>query len=230
MEFVWIQPGTFVMGSPDSEPGHDSDEGPQHEVTISRGFWLGKYEITQRQWESVMGTTPWSGQEFVRSNPNHPAVYVTWEDVQEFIRRLNGAAGESVYRLPSEAEWEYACRAGTMSWWSFGDDEGQLRDHAWYGANVQRPRPHEVGTRAPNPWGLYDMHGSVAEWVHDWYDESYYRHSPSIDPLGPVTFRYRVRRGGSFHGKSQDTRSASRSIGSPDEGYNFAGARLLRTE
>ena len=120
MEFVWISPGTFQMGSPNSEAGRNSNEGPVHEVEISQGFYLGKYEITQGQWESVMGETPWSGQSYVQSNSSHPAVYISWEDMRRFAAKLNSEAGEAVYRLPTEAEWEYACRAGTQTQWSFG--------------------------------------------------------------------------------------------------------------
>ena len=120
------------MGSPDTEPGRWLAEGPQHEVTISQGFYLGKFEVTQEQWESVMGTAPWPGQIFVQPNPLHPAVYISWNDMQAFIERLNEAAGEELYRLPTEAEWEYTCRAATTTRRSFGDEESQLADHAWY--------------------------------------------------------------------------------------------------
>jgi formylglycine-generating enzyme required for sulfatase activity len=232
MEFVWIEPGTFTMGSPDSEPGRYSAEGPQHEVTISQGFYLGKFEITQGQWEAVMGATPWSGQSYVQLNPNHPAVYISWDDMQEFIQRLNEAAGEELYRLPTEAEWEYAVRAGTTTRWSFGDDEGQLGDYAWYydnawNAGLQYAQP--VGTKLPNPWGLYDMHGNVWEWCQDWWGEKYYRSSPSIDPLGPATGSLRVLRGGHFGRDAQVVRSADRRRFSPDRRLNSLGARLLRT-
>lgn len=126
MSFVWLEPGVFQMGSPASEEGRWDDEGPVHEVEISAGFWLSKYEVTQEQWESVMGTSPWSGQDFVESSPSHPAVYISWDDVQRFIAKINDAAGEELYRLPSEAKWEYACRAGSTTRFSFGDDESQL--------------------------------------------------------------------------------------------------------
>ena len=136
MTFVWIESGRFRMGSPALEVGRYDREGPQHEAMISRGFYLGKTEITQEQWESVMGTTPWEGEDYVESNPQHPAVYISWDDVQLFIGRLNAAAGEEIYRLPSEAEWEYACRAGTDTRWSFGDAESRLGNYAWYRDNA----------------------------------------------------------------------------------------------
>ena len=231
MEFVWIPPGVFQMGSPESEEGRSSNEGPLHEVELSRGFWLGKYEVTQGEWESVMGETPWSGGSYVQEHPAHPAVHISWDDVQEFIGRLNAAAGDSLYRLPSEAEWEYACRAGTQTRWSFGNDTSQLGDYAWYYANawnVGERYAHAVGTKLPNPWGLYDMHGNVWEWVQDWYGSSYYN-SPRVDPPGPTSGSSRVLRGGSFYRGAQDSRSAPRISASP--GFRSGGdigVRLLR--
>ena len=231
MEFVWIEPGTFTMGSPDSELERGLDEGPQHEVTISRGFYLGKYEITQAQWEAVMGTTPWSGQDFVQANPNHPAVYISWEDVQELIARLNEAAGGEVYRFPSEAEWEYACRAGTTTRWSFGDDESRLGEYAWYydnawSAGLQYAQP--VGTKLPNPWGLFDMHGNVWEWCQDWLGE--YTSDNQTDPTGPAAGSTRVVRGVHFGHYARNTRSAYRYYYSPSSRNGRIGARLLRTK
>ena len=136
MEFVWIEPGTFLMGTTEEQEqylmGLGSlwndlflSERPEHEVEISQGFYLGKFEVTQGQWEAVMGTTRWSGKQ-VEANPNHPAVYISWNEWQEFVRRLEEAAGDASYRLPTEAEWEYAARAGTTTMWSFGDDAGRL--------------------------------------------------------------------------------------------------------
>jgi len=231
MELVWIESGTFTMGSPSSEPGWFSNEGPQHQVTISRGFYLGKYELTQGQWESVMGTRPWSGQDYVQEDANHPAVYISWEDVQELISRLNEAAGEELYRLPTEAEWEYACRAGTTTSWSFGDDEGQLEDYMWYAANtldagLEYAQP--VGTKLPNPWGLYDVHGNVWEWVQDWYGN--YSSESQRDPTGPASGAHRASRGGSFLAYARYVRSGYRSYNLPDFRYGGIGARLLRME
>ena len=230
MDFVWIEPGTFLMGS--SGTGGESDERPQHEVTISRGFFLGKYEITQAQWEAVMGTTPWSGSSYVQSDPNHPASYISWEadwlffwrnGVQEFIQRLNEAAGDSLYRLPTEAEWEYACRAGTTTRWSFGDDESQLRNYAWYKGSVGN-----VGGKLPNPWGLYDMHGNVSEWVQDWLGG--YSSYSQVDPTGPATGSHgRVMRGGTYNDIAHWVRSAARLGYGPSFRRSDFGARLLRT-
>ena len=231
MEFVWIEPGTFTMGSPDSELGRDPDEGPQHEVTISQGFYLGKYEITQGQWEVVMtGDTPWAGKEYVKENPNHPAVYISWEDMQAFISKLNQAAGSSVYRLPTEAEWEYACRAGTETRWSFGDDETLLGNYAWYNDNtwnVGEKYAHEVGTTLPNPWGLYDMHGNVYEWCQDWWYRVYTTEAQK-DPTGPSSGSHRTVRSGGFYSvfTADRTRSANRDA-SLDERFFYLGARLV---
>ena len=236
MEMVWIEPGTFLMGTTEEQEQLMRDKGlwddfsenehPAHEVTLSQGFYLGKYEITQGQWESVMGTTPWSGHSYVQENPNHPAVYISWDDVQEFIQRLNEAAGEEVYRLPSEAEWEYACRSGTTTTWSFGDDESQLGDHAWYWDNagdVGLEYAQAVGTKLPNLWGLHDMHGNVYEWCQDWYGP--YTSDNQVDPTGPPgPDRFRVDRGAFFYDPARYTRSASRHGSSPSRRDFYLGS------
>ena len=230
MEFVWIPAGTFQMGSTSPEAGGRSDEA-LHEVEISRGFWLGRYEVTQGQWEAVMGTRPWSGRDHVVSDLSHPAVDISWNAVQRFIGRLNAAAGDSLYRLPSEAEWEYACRAGSRTRWSFGDNESVLGDYAWYWDNawgVGEEYAHAVGAKWPNAWGLYDMHGNVYEWVQDWYGSDYYDVSPRVDPQGPLSGSLRVGRGGSFGGDASDLRSAERSGFSPGGRGDDIGVRLLR--
>ena len=212
MEMVRVEPGTFWMGEPDGTP----DEVPSHLVTISKAFWLGKHEVTQGQWETVMGTRPWAGQSNVESGSSYPATYISWEAAQEFIARLNERAGEQRYRLPTEAEWEYACRAGTTTRWSFGDELSDLADGA-------------------NPWGLHDMHEQVAEWVQDWYDPDYYNFSPVVDPQGPLWpisnfFRQRIVRGGSIFNARSYTRSASRRYYAPDTRNARIGFRLVRLE
>lgn len=240
MVLVWIEPGTFQMGSPAEEPRRRQDEGPLHEVEITRGFYLGKYEVTQAQWVAVMQRRPWAELGFARDVPNHPAPHISWRDAQEFVRRLNAAEGEEVYRLPSEAEWEYACRAGSSTRWSFGDDEEQLGQYAWFRANasdVQERYGHPVGTKLPNAWGLHDMHGNVTEWVQDWYESEYYSVSPTVDPLGPNMEAtsttvggdsYRVMRGGTFLNLPQDLRSAVRNWVGSVYATGYVGVRLVR--
>ena len=231
MAFVYVRPGKFLMGSPDSDPWADTPEKPQHEVTITKGFYLGKYEATQGQWVVVIGTTPWSGQSYVQENPDHPAASVSWDDVQEFIKILNRAADAGLYRLPTEAEWEYACRAGTTTRWSFGDDKSLLGEYAWYldnASDVGEDYAHKVGAKKPNPWGLYDMHGNVWEWCQDWYSGAYYSSSPPVDPQGPESGTLRVVRGGFFGRHAQHQRSALRDSPPPSARDGRIGFRLLR--
>ena len=237
MEMVAVLAGTFMMGARSSEPEAGPEEGPQHEVTITQGFYLGKYELTQEQWESVMGTCPWVDQRqsiYVQESPDHPAVYISWNDVQEFARRLNDTEGSDAYRLPTEAEWEYACRAGATKRWCFGDDSKRyLAGYAWYRDNAWdagEQHSHAVGSKLPNAWGLYDMHGNVGEWCQDWYGENYYSVSTSVDPPGPPTGSFRVTRGGHFAYPATQVRSAARYSQAPT-GPNRTwsiGARILR--
>ena len=233
MDMVWIGRGSFPMGSPADEPGRDQNEGPQHQVTIRRGFYMGKYEITQAQWVSVMGTRPWAGKSNVTEHPEHPATHISWDDVQVFIRRLDEWAGARGYRLPTMAEWEYACRAGTETPWSFGEDESELKKYAWYSENaweVGERYAHAVGTKLSNPWGLYDMHGNVWEWVQDWYSNKPYRNPQKVDPKGPEKGFLRVGRGGAFGNYSHVLRSANRSGGDPTSRNAGTGARLVFQE
>ncbi len=162
IELVWIPPGEFLMGSPDSEKGRNDDEGPQRKIAIRNGFWMGKFEVTQRQWEAVMGSNPSTN---VRG-PDYPVNFVRSSDIQEFIKRLNSLDPELEYRLPSEAEWEYACRAGTTTAYAFGESLDSTQ------ANLE-DRTVPVGSYRPNAWGLYDMHGNVAEWVEDSYSPNH---------------------------------------------------------
>ena len=233
-EWVWVQPGKFIMGSPESEPGRDTDESPQHEVSISRGYYLSKYTITMGQWEEVMGTPAWSGRSGTPSSPTLPAVFISWKDVQDFIARLNEAGGDGLYRLPTEAEWEYACRAGTSTMWSFGEDRHALGDYAWYmdsEAREEDQSPQEVGQKMPNPWGLHDMHGNVWEWCQDGYSDCYYADSAAVDPPGPQADHSstRVVRGGYFRYFTRHSRSAARNTRWPDDRQRALGARLVRT-
>ena len=231
IEFVYIPPGWFLMGSPESEEDRCETEGPPREVTISRGFYLGRYPVTLDQWQAVTGSRPRWEDEENEYDPMCPAVLVSWDDVQDFLKQLNRMAGWDAYRLPTEAEWEYACRAGTTTRWSFGDDEDLLGDHAWYVENTLYAdgnglRP--VGTRAPNPWGLYDMHGNVWEYCQDWHAEDYYRVAPGTDPPGPDDGDERVMKGGGYSDGPETARSAARAETLPEEKDDSTGFRLVR--
>jgi len=231
LDLVWIQPGMFTMGSPSSERRREDHEGPQHEVKIAKGFYLGKYELTQEQWTSITGTGPWLKKDHARDDEDRPAVYISWKEARVFIDLLNEGEGPGVYRLPTEAEWEYACRAEGADRWSFGDDQLTLEEYAWYWKNAwnaEEQYAHEVGRKSPNSWGLYDMHGNVYEWVEDWYAPDYYSVSPEEDPPGPASGTARVIRGGGFGDRAWFVRSASRYSGPPDHRGVSVGVRLVR--
>ena len=215
MEFVWVPAGEFRMGSTSSVAA--GAERPVTQVRISRGYWLGKYEVTQAEWQGVMGTNP---SEFSGCG-QCPVENVSWNDAQEFIQLANAATGGNRYRLPTEAEWEYAARAGTT-----GDRYGNLDAIAWYVEN-SGDRTHPVGQKAPNAWGLHDMLGNVWEWVEDWGDD--YPGGVVTDPRGPVSGSVRVFRGGGFARDASDCRSSYRSGAGPRYDL-FLGFRLLRTE
>ena len=223
MEFVLIEPGTFEMGSPETEAGRFDDEGPVHTVTLSQPFYLGKYEVTQEQWQAVMGNNP---SDFSGCGSNCPVENVSWEDAQEFIVRLNRNEGVNMYRLPTEAEWEYAARAGTQTAYHFGDDADQLGAYAWYNENSDR-ETHPVGQKQPNGWGLYDMLGNVWEWTAGWYGP--YSAGSVTDPRGPSTGARRVARGGSWSYYARYCRAANRSRDSPGFRNISLGFRLART-
>lgn len=213
--FIRISAGSFMMGSPTTEANRESDE-TQHQVTLSKSFYLGKYEVTQGQWKSVMGNNPSS---FKNCGDKCPVENVSWEDVQEFIKKLN-AKGEGTYRLPTEAEWEYAARAGSTTKYSFGDSENSLVNYAWYSSNAGG-KTNEVGLKQPNKWGLYDMHGNVGEWCADWY-ESY----PNASVTVPRSSN-RMIRGGGGSSAARELRSAYRLGNLPSIRGNFLGFRLV---
>ena len=218
MEFVRVPAGEFLMGSTSEEA--DSREQPVTRVRISRAFELGKHEVTQAEWEAVMGSNP---SRFDECGGDCPVEEVSWDDVQEFIGRLNALAGEARYRLPTEAEWEYAARAGTS-----GDRYGgDLDAIAWYGGN-SGGRTHAVGQKAPNAWGLHDMLGNVGEWVQDWYGD--YPGGSVTDPQGPASGSYRVYRGGSWLFVARYCRASNRNLNTPGDRIRILGFRLLRME
>lgn len=227
IEFVRIKAGIFRMGSDASEA--DRDEQPVRWVRIRRPFELSKFEVTQAQWKAVMGD----------QNPSYfkgddrPVESVSWHDVQSFIRKLNKRENTDVYRLPTEAEWEYAARAGKQSVYAFGDDASQLGDYAWYDGNSNgETRP--VGGKRPNEWELHDMHGNVWEWVRNWYGSYSIKTADAsadaavVDPVGPESGTYRVLRGGGWSSIAGGCRSADRDRADPGGADRHLGFRLLR--
>ncbi|MDR1614215.1 MAG: formylglycine-generating enzyme family protein [Campylobacteraceae bacterium] len=273
IEFVLIPSGSFIMGTsnpsqtcvepddkavamgealpcPKVSPKFEEDEEPAHQVTITKSFYLGKYEVTQEQWYDIMGSNPskYKGR-------TNPVESVSWNDVQKFIEYLNDEEPDIIingkryrYSLPTEAQWEYAVRAGTTTSYFFGEDLGKLNDYAWYKGNSEK-RTHPVGQKKPIVWhisdaqceilgticqnedlSLYDMYGNVQEFTLDWYDKHYYAKSPQNDPEGPSGGKYRVTRGGSWGTDTMLVRSACRNNRTPNERVDFAGFRLALIE
>ena len=246
MSLVPIAAGTFTMGCPKEVPNYD-DGDVQHSVTLSKPFYLCAYEVTQEQYEKVMGENPSMFQ-----GPNNPVESVRWGDAVEFCRQLSTLSDEQKagrkYRLPTEAEWEYSCRAGAVTAYSFGDDETQLDKYAWFGNNSgdealdatilamnkdaylsralsNRCRTHVVGSKRPNAWGLYDMHGNVFEWCQDWFGD--YSGNRAGDPTGPATGSLRVLRGGCWFSTNEYCRSAYRGANSLDGHADDLGFRVV---
>jgi formylglycine-generating enzyme required for sulfatase activity len=206
LEFCWCPPGSFKMG----------DAKAKVDVTLSKGFWLGRTEVTQGSWTAVMGTTPWSDQKKVKDGSGYPAVYVNWYEAREFCRKLtererrSGRSTGWKYDLPTQAQWEYACRAGTETVYSFGDDTGQLGEHAWFEGNAKRVGQHyahAVASTRANLWGLHDMHGNAHEWCRDRHVDQL---PGGVDPEGNGKSEKRVFGGGSWNSRAQRCRSASR--------------------
>ncbi|MFD2113783.1 formylglycine-generating enzyme family protein [Thiorhodococcus fuscus] len=222
----WCPPGRFLMGSPPDEPERGDNEA-QHEVTLTRSFWLAETACTQALWQAVMGDNP----AHFREDPEHPVEQVSWDDCQDFLARANRSRDDSlVLRLPTEAEWEYVCRAGTRTAFSFGDALGT--EQANYDGNFPyrgpkgpyRERTLPVQSFAPNPWGLYQMYGNVWEWCADWFGD--YPAGPALDPNGPADGASRVLRGGSWYSFGRHLRSAFRSHYAPASRYGSFGLRL----
>lgn len=237
--FRWCPAGKFMMGSPETELGFNnkrSDNEEQVSVTLTNGFWLGETEVTQGQWLKFMGTMPWAGKAYVKEGDNYAASYIKSDDAAECVKKLTTderASGRLPqrwkYSLPTEAQWEYACRAGTTTKYSFGDDESGLSEYGWWGGlsgdgNAKTEQyVHEVGQKKANPWGLKDMHGNVYEWCADWYGGKL---QGGRNPEGPSSGLYRVDRGGSWYDVGFSCRSASRYSYSPGRRGMSLGFRL----
>jgi len=227
MDFVYIPPGTFMMGSPINESGRDKDE-KQHRVTLTKGFFMQTTEVTQGHWLAVMGNSP----SYINNcGDDCPVKDVSWDDVQKFIRQLNQLEGENNYRLPTEAEWEYACRAGSMTAFANGvisalecGYDSSLDAIGWYCGNAIK-KTHSVAKKKPNAWGLYDMHGNVFEWCQDWYGD--YPSGSVTDPTGQLSGSYRVFRGGGLNFGARLSRSADRLSFTPGHRLNYIGFRIL---
>ena len=227
MELVLIPAGEFDMGSTEK-----SDNAyPQHRVRISKPFFFGKTEVTQGEWQRFMGTQPWDS-DAIKEGAHNPASQIDWELAVNFCKFLSETEGKR-YRLPTEGEWEYACRASTKTDFSFDNDVASLSDYAWWGGlfgkgNIKNEQSaHEVGRKKPNPWGLYDMHGNVSEWCSDWFNPSYYETSLTIDPKGPDTGKRRVVRGGGWIDSADSCRSFNRNGVPPSEFSDHVGFRVV---
>jgi formylglycine-generating enzyme required for sulfatase activity len=226
MRLTLIPAGEFIMGAPEFEErdiGSLYTAAPDHRVRITQSFYLGVHEVTQEQYETVMGHNPsrFKGQE-------HPVEQVSWQEAVEFCEKLSSLpcerAAAKTYRLPTEAEWEYACRAGTRTHFHFGDNDSSLAHYAWYRANSDLST-HPVGKRLPNNWGLYDMQGNVAEWCGDWY--GWYTSDEVTDPQGLIMASFRVFRGGTWTHPSRGCWSVCRNGDTPDSVSIFYGFRVV---
>ncbi len=227
--FRWCPPGSFKMGSP--TPGKVND---QVNVTLTQGFWMFETEVTQAMWTAVMSTSPWQERQYVRDGATFPVTYVSWDDSTAFCTKLTEVArqdgvilADQNVSLPTEAQWEYACRAGTKTEYFFGNDAAKLGDYAWHDDNawkIDEKYAHEVGQKQPNPWGLRDMHGNASEWCGDWHTSKL---RAGTNPRGPTWGAGRVCRGGSFGTSSINTRVGSRSQGDPTNTVNPIGFRVV---
>ena len=218
-DWVDISPGTFIMGSSTGKSALQ----PPHQVNITKSFQILRFEVTQAQWTAIIGDNP-----SCFPGDDNPVELVSWKKCQSFVALLNENDSTHTYRLPTEAEWEYCCRAGTNTSYSFGNDSDELGDHAWYAKNTYKTT-QPVGQKVPNPWGLYDMHGNVFEWCQDWYDEEYYKNSPENDPQGPVFQKSKNSiRGGSWDQHPVSLTSFWRQ-GHLNGAGNYIGVRIVRS-
>ena len=225
MKLMLISPGSFTMGSPEKEKNRCIDE-PEHKVTIAKGFFIQTTEVTQGQWKAVMKTQPWKGKKNVKDGDDYPASFISWNDAREFVEKLNSRERTNTYRLPTETEWEYACRAGTSSAYYWG--KSMNTDFGWYHGKKwgkKESSAHKVKGKRPNNWGLYDMSGNVSEWCSNWYTKDY---TPPDEYQGPLARTYRVMRGGSVLSEAALCRSAARIIRDPKTADLDSGFRVVQ--
>jgi formylglycine-generating enzyme required for sulfatase activity len=238
MKMVLIPPGEFLMGSPESDESAMDNEKPQHKVRITKPFEMAAHEVTVGQFKAFIDATGYrteaetGGDQQTWTNPGfqqtdaHPVVWVSWNDAVAFCDWLSEKEGKT-YRLPTEAEWEYACRSGSTTRWYFGDNETGMEEYAWNKGNSNST--NLVGQKLPNGFELFDMHGNVREWCSDWYSGDYYNRSPVDDPEGPSSGDERVLRSGSFNNQPRFVHSALRHGNQPTYRYNDIGFRPART-
>ena len=222
LELILLPAGTFVMGGDWDAEQADENELPKHQVSFDKAYYVGKYSVTQSQWQAVMGDNPSE-----HLGDNLPVEMVSHEDAIAFIQKLNAMENTRTYRLPTEAEWEYAARANSQSTYCFGPQTRQLGDYAWFESN-SGAATHPVGQLIPNEWGIYDMHGNVHEWCADWYSRDYYANSPSKNPSGPRKGVARVLRGGDWGSEAWYCRCAIRSLSSPQRRSPRVGFRVVK--
>lgn len=237
LTMVLIPAGTFNMGALADELDSLAFDKPSHSVELTHDFWIGKYEVTKAQWEAIMETRPWEGHDHVIEEPDSAAVFVSWNDTQTFLSALSDYTS-ATYRLPTEAEWEYSCRAGTTTRFYWGDDltYTDIDDYAWWGDNAfseGEGYAHIVGLKLPNDFGLYDMSGNAWEWCQDWFDG--YPVGPVTDPAGPVTGTWKICRGGGWYNSTvreeqSSLRSACRNVWVPTSLFTDFGFRLCLTD
>ncbi len=225
MRFAWISPGEFMMGSPNKEKGRGDDE-HHRKVTLTKGFYLGIHPVTQEQWQAIMGANP----SHFKGEKNLPVEQVSWGDCQAFCKKLGGQ-DKKPYRLPTEAEWEYACRAGTTTPYHYGEtlavEQANYNGNFVYGTGkpgVYREKTTPVGSFQANAWGLFDMHGNVWQWCHDWHGGYAGKHL--TDPQGPKNGKDRVLRGGAWGSHPIFCRSANRNFIAPDNRSEYYGCRV----
>jgi formylglycine-generating enzyme required for sulfatase activity len=227
MQMIWVPPGKFVMGSPKSEPGHRLDEEELHQVIISRGFWIGQFEVSQAQFETILGENPSTFKD-----PLMPVHKVNWEEAMEFCEALtdreksvNRMPDKWGFNLPTEAQWEYACRADTTTVFHFGNEAEELSQYGWFVDNSDGS-PKTIGTKKPNAWGIHDLHGNMGEWCFDWYGKAY-PVDGSVDPITKKASAFKVFRGGTYTDISDRCRAAYRNRITPDTRNPWIGFRVV---